>query len=101
MNVRRLNSNTDQSSESWPLVLLATQLAKETENFKSAIYLMSAYAHAILKRDTNKPTELSSYDKLFTFIRGLLGLEVLPDFYLKNVYLLQAIDPLRYLVGLN
>ena len=43
---RHLNSNTDQSSESWPLEPSATQLAKTFHEYKYAIDPMYAYARA-------------------------------------------------------
>ena len=43
---RHLNSNTDQSSESWPLEPSATQLAMTINDYKYAIDPMYAYARA-------------------------------------------------------
>ena len=48
-----LNSNTDQSPQSWPLEPLATQLARADKKYKSTIDLMYAYAHATLDEENN------------------------------------------------
>ena len=60
LDTGHLNSNTDQSSESWPLDSLASQLAKANKKFKSAIDLMYAYSHATLVDETSKLTGFSS-----------------------------------------
>ena len=87
-----LNSNTEQSDESWPIEPLAPQLARANKKYKSAIDLMYAYAHTPLDEDTIKLTSFSSGDKLFAFIRGLYGLKGLPNFFYKtNVYLFKTL----------
>ena len=48
------NSNTEQSSQSWALALLATQLARTIRNVKSAVDLFYAYAYATLDHETIK-----------------------------------------------
>ena len=85
MDARHLNSNTDQSSESWPLEPLATQLARANKKYKSAIDLMYAYAHATLDEETIKLTGFSSGDRLFAFIRGFYGLKGLPIFFTQQM----------------
>ena len=80
-----LNSNTDQSSESWPLEPLATQLARADTKYKSAIDLMYAYAHATLDEETIKLTGFSSGDRLFAFLRGFYGLKGLPNFFTEQI----------------
>ena len=64
MDARHLNSNTEQSDESWPIEPLAPQLARANKKYKSAIDLMYAYAHTPLDEDTIKLTSFSSGDKL-------------------------------------
>ena len=85
LDARNLNSNTDQSDESWPIEPLAPQLARANKNYKSAIDLMYAYAHTPVDEDTNKLTSFSSGDKLFAFIRGFYGLKGLPNFFTKQM----------------
>ena len=82
IDARHLNSNTEQSDESWPL---APQLARANKKYKSAIDLMYAYAHTPLDEDTIKLTSFSSGDKLFAFIRGFYGLKGLPNFFTKQM----------------
>ena len=82
-DVRHLISKTDQSSESWPLEFLATQLAK-AKKYKSAIDLMHTNAHATLDDETIKLTGFSSVHKLFAFSKGLYGLKDLPNFFTKQ-----------------
>ena len=85
LDARHLNSNTDQSSESWPLEPLATQLARADKKYKSAIDLMYAYAHATLDEETIKLTGFSSGDRLFAFIRDFYGLKGLPIFFTQQM----------------
>ena len=68
---RHLNSKTDQSSESWPMEPLETQLANKKH--KSAIDPMYAYAHATLYDEPIKLTGFSAGDELLAFIRGFHG----------------------------
>ena len=84
-DARHLNSNTEQSDESWPIEPLAPQLARANQKYKSAIDLMYAYAHTPLDEDTIKLTSFSSGDKLFAFIRGFYGLKGLPNFFTKQM----------------
>ena len=65
LDARHLNSNTEQSNESWPIEPLAPQLARANKKYKSAIDLMYAYAHTPLDKETIKLTSFSSGDKLF------------------------------------
>ena len=85
LDARHLNSNTEQSDESWPIEPLAPKLARANKKYKSAIDLMYAYAHAPLNEDTIKLTSFSSSDKLFAFIRGFYGLKGLPNFFPKQM----------------
>ena len=85
LDARHLNSNTEQSDESWPIEPLAPQLARANKKYKSAIDLMYAYAHTPLDEDTIKLTRFSSGDKLFAFIRGFYGLKGLPNFFTKQM----------------
>ena len=86
-DARHLNSNTEQSDESWPIEPLAPQLARANKKYKCAIDLMYAYAHTPLDEETIKLTSFSSGDKLFAFIRGFYGLKGLPNFfYQTNVH---------------
>ena len=82
---RHLNSNTEQSDESWPVEPLAPQLARANKNYKSAIDLMYAYAHTPLDEDTIKFTSFSSGDTLFASIRGFYGHKGLPNFFTKQM----------------
>ena len=50
LDARHLNSNTEQSDESWPIEPLASQLARANKKYKSAIDLMYAYAHTLLTK---------------------------------------------------
>ena len=74
LDARHLNSNTEQSYESWPIEPLAPQLARANKKYKSVKDLMYAYAHNPLDEETIKLTSFSSADKLFAFIRGFYGL---------------------------
>ena len=85
LDAQHLNSNTEQSDESWPIEPLALQLARANKKYKSAIDLMYAYAHTPLDEDTIKLTSFSSGDKLFAFIRGFYGLKGLPNFFTKQM----------------
>ena len=85
LGARHLNSNTEQSDESWPIEPLAPQLARANKKYKSAIDLMYAYAHTPLDEDTIKLTSFSSGDKFFAFIRGFYGLKGLPNFFTKQM----------------
>ena len=85
LDAGHLNSNTEQSDESWPIEPLAPQLARANKKYKSAIDLMYAYAHTPLDEDTIKLTSFSSGDKLFAFIRGFYGLKGLPNFFTKQM----------------
>ena len=86
LDARHLNSKTEQSDESWPIETLAPQLARANKNYKFAIDLMYAYAHAHLDEGTIKLTSFSSGDKLFAFIGGFYGLKGLPNFFTKQMY---------------
>ena len=81
LDARHLNSNTDKSFEFWPLEVLAAQLLRAHKKSKSAIDLMFAYAHATLVEEPTKLTGFSTGDKRFAFIRGLYGLEGLPNVF--------------------
>ena len=85
LDARHLNSNTEQSDESWPIEPLAPQLARANKKYKCAIDLMYAYAHTFLDEETIKLTSFSSGDKLFAFIRGFYGLKGLPNFFTKQM----------------
>ena len=85
LDARHLNSNTEHSDESWPIEPLAPQLARANKKYKSAIYLMYAYAHTPLVKETIELTSFSSGDKLFAFIQGFYGLKGLPNFFTKQV----------------
>ena len=74
LDARHLNSNTEQSDESWPIEPLAPQLARANKKYKCAFDLLCAYAHTPLDEDTIKLTSFSSCDKLFAFTRGFYGL---------------------------
>ena len=80
LNARHFKSNFDQSSESWPLELLATQLAKEKKKYKSALALLYANEHATLNDAAIKQAGFSSGDKLLAFIRRFIGLKSIPIF---------------------
>ena len=85
LDARHLNSNTEQSDESWPIEPLAPQLSRANKKYKSAIDLMYAYPHTPLDEDTIKLTSFSSGDKLFAFIRGFYCLQGLPNFFTKQM----------------
>ena len=85
LDARHLNSNTEQSDESWPIEPLAPQLARANKKYKCSIDLMYAYAHTPLDEETIKLTSFSSGDKLFAFIRGFYDLKGLPKFFSKQL----------------
>ena len=85
LDARHLNSNTEQSDESWPIEPLAPQLARANKKYKTAKDLMYAYAHTSLDEETIKLTSFSSGDKLFAFIRGFYGLKGLANFFTKQM----------------
>ena len=64
----------------------APQLARANKNYKSAIDLMNAYAHAPLDEETITLTSFSSGDELYAFTRGFFGLKGLPNFFTKQMY---------------
>ena len=80
LDARHLNSNTEQSDESWPIEPLAPQLSRAYEKCKCSIDLMHAYVHTPIDEETNKLTSFPSGDKLFAFIRGFYGVKGLPFF---------------------
>ena len=87
-----LNSNTNQDFESWPIELLAPQIARANKKYKSTIDLIYAYAHTPRDEETIKLTGFSTGDKLYVFIRGPYGLKGLPSFFYKtNANLLSII----------
>ena len=55
--------------------MIATQLARANQKYKSTIDLLYAYAHTPLDEETIKLTGVSYGDKLYTFIRGFFGLQ--------------------------
>ena len=81
LDARRLNSNTNQELEPWPIEPLAPQLARANKKYKSTIDLMYTYARTPLDEETIKLTGFSSCDKLYAFIRGFYGLKGLPNFF--------------------
>ena len=86
LDARQLNSNTNQSDESWPIEPLAPQLARANKKYKCAIDPMYAYAHTPLDEETIKLTSFFSGDNLFAFIRSFYGLKGLPNFFTKQMY---------------
>ena len=62
LDARHINSNADQSSESWPLELLAALLAWANNKYKAATDLMYANAHATLDNETIQVTGFPSGD---------------------------------------
>ena len=84
LDARYFNSNTDQSSESWPLEPQATQTAETNKEYKSAIGLKFACTHATLDDETYKVTEFSSRDKFFAFNWGFHRLKGFPVFHTTN-----------------
>ena len=83
LDAKCLNSNAEQSDESWPIEPLAQQLARANKKYNCDIDLMYAYAHTPLDEETIKLTSFSAGDILFGFIRGFYGLEGLPNFFTK------------------
>ena len=70
LDAHHLNSNTDQTFESWPIEPLAPHLLRANKIFKSPIDLIFAYAYAPLDEETIRLTSFSSGDKLYAFIKG-------------------------------
>ena len=85
LDARHLNSNTEQSDESWRIEHLAPQLARANKKYKCAIDLKYVYAQTPLDEETIKLTSFSSGDKFFAFVRGFFGLERLPNFFTKQM----------------
>ena len=85
LDARLLNSNTEQSDESWPIEPIAPQLARANKKYKCAIDLRYTYAHTPLDEETIELTYSSSGDKLFVFIIEFYGLEGLPNFFTKQM----------------
>ena len=85
LDPRHLNSNTEQSDESWPTEPLAPKLRRANKKYKCAIYLMYAYAHTPLVEEPIKLTSFSSGDKFFAFIRGFYGIKGHPIFFTKQM----------------
>ena len=83
LDARHLNSNTEQSNESWPIE--PPQLESANKKVQSAIDSMYAYTHTHLDEETMNITSFSSGDKLFAFIRGFYGLKGLPNFFTKQM----------------
>ena len=56
LDARHLNSNTEQSDESWPIGPPASQLARANKKYKSAIDLILAmHIHLLMKTLLNLP----------------------------------------------
>ena len=85
LDARHLNSCTSQTFESWPIELLAPQLAPANKSYKSAIDLMYACAYVSPDEETVNLTGFYSCDKLLAFIRGFYGLKGLPNFFTKQM----------------
>ena len=82
LDARHLNTNTDQSFESWPIEPLAPQLA--CAKFESAIDLIYAYAHADKK--IISLTSFYSGDELYAFIRRFYSPKGLPVSLTQQLY---------------
>ena len=54
LDARHLNSNTEQSDESWPIETLAPLIARANKKYKCAIDFMYIYAHTPLDEKTHK-----------------------------------------------
>ena len=80
-----MNSNTEQSDETWSKEPLAPHLARANKKYKFAIDSMYAYAHVPLDGETIKLSSFSSGDELFAFIRGFYGLKGEPIFFTKQM----------------
>ena len=80
-----MNSNTEQSDESWPIEPLAPQLARANKQYTCSIDLMYAYAHTPLDEEIRKLTSFSSGDKLFEFVRGFYALRGLSNVFTKQI----------------
>ena len=85
LDARHLNSNTDQSDESWPIEPLAPQLARASKRYKFAVDLNYAYAKTPLDEETIKLASCSSGDKFFAFLRGFYGLKGFWNFFAKQM----------------
>ena len=96
LDARHLNTNIDQSSESCPLELLATQLPGENKKYKSAIDLMYAYAHATLLDEAGKLTGFLPGDTFLAFIKRLFLLQKSSLFFhTTDISVFQRLDPSR------
>ena len=79
MKARQLKSNTNQSSNSWPLKTLATQLAIDNEQHKSVIDFTYEYGHATSDDETITLTGSSSVDHYLVSFGSFHGINVLGD----------------------
>ena len=68
IDTRHLNSNTDQSDESWPIEPHAPQLARANKRYKLAIDLMYAYAYTpLMKKQSNVKVFLQETNFLLVY----------------------------------
>ena len=87
LDARHLNSNTEQSDESWPIEHLAPHLARAKKKYKSAIDLLYAYEHTPLDENTIKPVSPQVTNSLLP--KRFSWSQRSPKFlYKTNVYLL-------------
>ena len=85
LDARHLNSNTDQSSKSWPLGPLETQHGRASyEKSISAIVSMYPYAHTTLDDKTFKLTAFSSGDKVLLSLESFMSLKVFQTILLNK-----------------
>ena len=84
LDVRHLNSNTEQDFESKPIEPLAPQKARANKKFKSASYVR--ICPCPLNEELIALTGFSSGEKLYAFIRGFHVLNGLSNFFTKPLY---------------
>ena len=86
LDARRLNSNTEQSDESWPIEHLAPQLACANKILKYAIVLRyaNAHTHFLTKKHSNLQVSLLETNSSLSY-EAFLVPKVIQNF-LQNKY---------------
>ena len=78
LDARHLNSNTKQSSESWPFEFQARKPAGANKTYKSAINLLYANEQAALENET---INLSVFHLVMNFLPSFGNFTALKVFY--------------------
>ena len=81
LDVRHLNSNRDQSDESWPIEPIALQIAHTNKKYKCAIDFMYAYAHTPLDEETKNLQDLPQETKFLLLYEAFTVSKVFVNFF--------------------